>query len=70
MISFFSLYKAIARKSGGATTSPVTISIRLVDVNDNSPRFPSFKPVFLPAGDSKRVVTQVRKIDKHQFVIH
>ncbi len=58
----FMTKKAIARKAGGATTSPIAISIRILDVNDNAPRFPSFKPVFLQAGDSKKVVTQVSAI--------
>ncbi|XP_046657764.1 cadherin-99C-like isoform X2 [Daphnia pulicaria] len=57
-------FQAIARKAGGATTSPIAISIRILDVNDNAPRFPSFKPVFLQAGDSKKVVTQVQAEDK------
>ncbi|XP_032795630.2 cadherin-99C isoform X2 [Daphnia magna] len=57
-------FQAIARRAGGATTSPIAISIRLMDVNDNAPRFPSFKPVFLQAGDSKKVVTQVQAEDK------
>lgn len=48
-------------------TPPVSISVRLTDVNDNVPRFqpsPSLRPVFLPAGDSKRIVTQVRAEDR------
>ena len=40
----------------------MAISIRILDVNDNAPRFGSFKPVFLQAGDSKRIVTQVHVV--------
>lgn len=57
-------FHATARQlDGRAPTSPLAISIRLIDVNDNSPKFKSMKRVLLPAGDSKRIVTQVQAED-------
>lgn len=51
----------IARKlDGRSSTAPLAISVHLIDINDNSPKFKSMKPVLLPAGDSKRTVAQVQ----------
>lgn len=60
-------FQAIARGGqSSSATPPISISVRLTDVNDNPPRFPSSirGPVFLPAGESKRIVTQVQAEDK------
>ena len=41
----------------------MSVSVRLTDVNDNTPKFMSLKPVVVPSGDTKRIVTQVQAID-------
>lgn len=54
------------KNASSMTTAPVSISIRLTDVNDNSPRFPpsALKPLMVPAGDAKRTIGQVQAEDK------
>ena len=53
-------FQAVARhKQGLATSSPVSVSVHLIDVNDNAPKFAPMRTVTVPAGDSRHLITQV-----------
>ena len=43
------------------SSSPVTITVHLKDVNDNSPVLNSVKDVTLTEGNSKRIISTVRE---------
>ncbi|KAH9361678.1 hypothetical protein HPB48_005169 [Haemaphysalis longicornis] len=54
---------------GKGSSAPISLSVRLNDVNDNSPKLPSLSPVTIQAGDGVRNVTQVlaRDDDEGEF---
>jgi hypothetical protein len=47
------------------SSSPVTITVHLKDVNDNSPVLNSVKDVTLTEGNSKRTIATVREKKGH-----
>ncbi|KAG0419301.1 hypothetical protein HPB47_004228, partial [Ixodes persulcatus] len=48
---------------GKGSSAPISLSVRLNDVNDNSPKLPTLSPVTIQAGDGVRNVTQVQARD-------
>lgn len=54
---------------GKGSSAPISLSVRLNDVNDNSPKLPTLSPVTIQAGDGVRNVTQVlaRDDDEGEF---
>lgn len=48
---------------GKGSSAPISLSVRLNDVNDNSPKLPNLSPVTIQAGDGVRNVTQVQARD-------
>lgn len=52
----------MAREKGGtAASSPLSLNVKLNDVNDNAPILPSIPPIIVQAGEARREVATVRK---------
>lgn len=52
--------QVVARETlGTAASAPLSLSVNLIDVNDNAPKLPMLAPISIPAGESKREVAQV-----------
>ena len=55
--------QVIARQIGilgdKGVSSPVTINVHLIDVNDNPPKLPAFSPIHIQAGEGTRKVFKV-----------
>ncbi|XP_064458342.1 cadherin-99C-like [Ornithodoros turicata] len=51
---------------GKGSSAPLSISVNLNDVNDNSPRLPTLSPVTIQAGEGVRNVTQVQARDNDE----
>ncbi|RXG73363.1 Protocadherin-15 [Armadillidium vulgare] len=58
-------FQAIARENreGGSASAPVTLTVHLLDINDNPPRLPNIPAVTVPAGSNHRNVAEVKAID-------
>ncbi|XP_076361953.1 cadherin 99C isoform X2 [Tachypleus tridentatus] len=60
-------FQVIARQIGSTpghgASSPVSLSVYLNDINDNSPRLPTFSPVRIKAGEGVRQVTKIQARD-------
>ena len=55
-------FQVVAReKAGVAASAPLSFVVTLNDVNDNAPMLPMTAPITVQAGETKRVVTKVRR---------
>ncbi|XP_066251478.1 cadherin-99C isoform X2 [Euwallacea similis] len=60
-------FQIVAReKNGIAASAPSSLTVNLVDVNDNAPVLPIISPVSVPAGDVKRNVTVIHAADNDE----
>ncbi|KAL1505298.1 hypothetical protein ABEB36_004893 [Hypothenemus hampei] len=60
-------FQVVAReKNGAAASAPVSITVNLIDVNDNAPVLPTIPPVSVSAGDQPRNVTAIHATDKDE----
>ncbi|XP_052863564.1 cadherin-99C [Anopheles cruzii] len=58
------LFQVVAREAtGNAASAPLSLTVKLRDVNDNAPRLAMVAPVTLMAGDGRRLVTKVLATD-------
>lgn len=57
-------FQLVAREATSNTASPpLSLTVTLLDVNDNAPKLPSYEPVTIKAGDGRRFVAQVEATD-------
>ena len=56
-------FQVIAREATerGAASSPQSINVRLLDINDNKPTLPVVPTIHIAAGNTRRKVLKVRK---------
>ncbi|XP_056636781.1 cadherin-99C [Diorhabda sublineata] len=60
-------FQIVAReKNGIAASAPVSVTVNLIDVNDNPPMLPIIQPVSVPAGEGKRIVTTIQATDNDE----
>ncbi|CAH1113662.1 unnamed protein product [Psylliodes chrysocephalus] len=60
-------FQIVAReKHGIAASAPMSVTVHLLDVNDNPPVLPIIPPVSVPAGEVKRVVTTIQATDNDE----
>ncbi|XP_030756707.1 cadherin-99C [Sitophilus oryzae] len=60
-------FQIVAReKNGVAASAPASVTVNLLDVNDNAPVLPIIPPVSVPAGDVKRKVTTIHATDNDE----
>ncbi|XP_072398558.1 cadherin-99C [Diabrotica undecimpunctata] len=60
-------FQIVAReKQGIAASAPMSVTVHLLDVNDNPPVLPIIPPVSVPAGDVKRIVTMIQATDNDE----
>ncbi|KAF7277265.1 hypothetical protein GWI33_008891, partial [Rhynchophorus ferrugineus] len=60
-------FQIVAReKNGVAASAPSSVTVNLLDVNDNPPVLPIIAPVSVPAGDVKRKVTTIHATDNDE----
>ena len=62
-LSFFFL-QVVAREmllagSSSAASAPITLTVKLLDTNDNAPRFSVYPPVVVPAGEQHITLKKV-----------
>lgn len=57
-------FQLVVREAiSNAASAPLSMTVTLIDVNDNAPKLPIYEPVTIKAGDGRRFVTQVTAID-------
>ena len=57
-------FQIVAREiNGNAASSPFSITVNLLDKNDNPPKLAKVAPIQITAGDSKTLITKVMAID-------
>ncbi|KAH1012859.1 hypothetical protein HUJ05_011939 [Dendroctonus ponderosae] len=62
-------FQIVAReKNSTAASAPSSVTVNLLDINDNPPILPIISPVSVPAGDTKRNVTTIHAADKDEGV--
>ncbi|CAG9858014.1 unnamed protein product [Phyllotreta striolata] len=62
-------FQIVAReKHSVAASAPMSVTVHLLDVNDNAPVLPIIPPVTIPAGDAKRIVTTIQATDNDEGV--
>ncbi|CAH1132181.1 unnamed protein product [Ceutorhynchus assimilis] len=60
-------FQIVAREINGvAASAPSSVTVYLLDVNDNPPVLPTISPVSVPAGDVKRKVTTIHAADNDE----
>ncbi|XP_050294063.1 cadherin-99C isoform X2 [Anthonomus grandis grandis] len=60
-------FQIVAReKNSAAASAPASLTVNLLDINDNAPMLPSIAPVTVPAGDAKRKVTTIHATDNDE----
>lgn len=60
-------FQVVAREPNtNAASAPLTITVILKDVNDNPPKLTPVDPVNVPAGEGRRIVTQVTATDNDE----
>lgn len=60
-------FQVVAReKNGNAASAPLSLTVTLSDVNDNTPRLPMVPPVSVQAGDGRREVIKVEATDNDE----
>lgn len=57
-------FQVVAREvKGNAASSPLSLTIKLNDINDNSPKLALIQPVSITAGDEKRMIAKANATD-------
>lgn len=60
-------FQLVAREAvSNAASAPLSITVTLIDKNDNGPRFSMYDPVNVKAGESRRFVTQITATDNDE----
>lgn len=60
-------FQIVARENNGiAASAPLSLTVNLIDVNDNPPILPIIQPVSVPAGEGKRIVTTIQATDNDE----
>lgn len=60
-------FQVVAREAtNNAASAPLSLTVILKDVNDNAPKLPMVAPITIPAGDGRRLVTQVHASDNDE----
>lgn len=57
-------FQVVARETkGNAASSPLSVTVNLIDINDNSPKLALIPPVSITAGDEKRLIAKANATD-------
>lgn len=57
-------FQLVVREAvSNAASAPLSMTVTLIDVNDNAPKLPIYEPVSITAGDGRRFVAQVMATD-------
>ncbi|XP_031622163.1 cadherin-99C isoform X2 [Contarinia nasturtii] len=57
-------FQLVAREAtSNAASAPFSLTVNLIDKNDNSPKFPIYDPVNVKAGENRRFVAQITATD-------
>lgn len=57
-------FQLVAREAtSNAASAPLSMTVTLLDRNDNAPKFSAYDPIQVRAGESRRIVTQVKATD-------
>lgn len=57
-------FQLVAREEiSNAASTPLSMTVTLIDKNDNAPKFPSYDPINVKAGENRRTVAQIKATD-------
>lgn len=57
-------FQLVAREAASnAASSPLSVTVTLLDKNDNAPKFPIYDPISVKAGENRRFVAQITATD-------
>lgn len=60
-------FQLVVREAvSNAASAPLSMTVTLIDVNDNAPKLPIYEPVTIKAGDGRRFVTQITASDNDE----
>lgn len=60
-------FQLVAREAASnAASAPLSMTVALIDRNDNAPKFPSYDPINVKAGETRRFVGQVTATDNDE----
>lgn len=60
-------FQLVAREAiSNAASAPLSITVTLIDVNDNAPKFPFYDPINVKAGENRRFVAQITASDNDE----
>lgn len=60
-------FQLVVREAvSNAASPPLSMTVTLIDVNDNAPKLPIYEPVTIKAGDGRRFVTQITATDNDE----
>lgn len=60
-------FQLVAREAlSNAASPPLSMTVTLIDVNDNAPKFPMYDPISIKAGEGRRFVIQVTATDNDE----
>ncbi|XP_043200018.1 cadherin-99C-like isoform X2 [Amphibalanus amphitrite] len=62
-LTFQVVAREVTSSGPGRASLPATVTVHLLDVNDNSPQLPMYRPVRIAAGSGRRRILQVHATD-------